>query len=193
MGVDLTKLDIELLFDKSGSMETKDCPGGKSRWAYGQEQALALATHAEKFDTDGITVVPFAGKFKIHEGVTAAKVSQVFQENQTGGSTDTAAVLKNRLDAFFARKAAGNTKACCIMVLTDGAPDDQVAVANVIIEASKKLDRDEELAIQFVQIGQDAEAARFLAYLDDNLVAKGAGNVFFVGHDDALHGLALGQ
>ncbi len=172
--MDLKNLDIELLFDKSGSMETKDCPGGKSRWDYGQEQALALATHAEKFDADGITVVPFAGKYKIHEGVTAAKVTQVFTENQTGGSTDTAAVLKNRLDAFFARKAAGGTKACCLIVLTDGAPDDQNAVASVIVEATKKLERDEELAIQFVQIGSDPEASKFLAFLDDGLTARGA-------------------
>lgn len=167
-------LDIELLFDKSGSMETKDCPGGKSRWVYGQEQALALATHAEKFDADGLTVVPFATKFKAYEGVTAAKVTQVFAENQTGGSTDTAAVIKSRLDAFFARKAAGNAKACCLIVLTDGAPDDQNAVADVIVAATKQLERDEELAIQFIQIGNDPDAAKFLTFLDDGLQARGA-------------------
>ncbi len=170
----MKKMEIELLLDKSGSMMTADCKGGKTRWAAGQEQAIALATHAQTIDPNGITVVPFAGKFKVYENVTPGKVSQVFTENEPNGSTDTAAVLKNRLDAFFTRKAAGATDPCCIIVLTDGAPDDQKAVGDVIIEATKKLDRDEELAIQFVQIGADPEASRFLAYLDDSLSAQGA-------------------
>lgn len=172
--MDLKNLDIEFLLDKSGSMATNDCPGGKSRWQYAQETTTALATLAEKHDPDGITVVPFAGSYKVHEGVTAAKVAQVFQEHSPMGSTNTAAVLKARLDACFDRKAKGVGKSTCMFVLTDGAPDDQQAVADTIIAATKRMDRDEEIAIQFIQVGLDAGATAFLKYLDDNLVSKGA-------------------
>ena len=172
--MDLKNLDIEFLIDKSGSMQTQDCPGGKSRWQYGQETTLALASLAEKHDPDGITVVPFAGSFKVHENVTAGKVGQVFQEHSPMGSTNTAAVLKARLDAYFARKAAGSAKSACILVLTDGAPDDQNAVADAIVAATKQMDRDEEVAISFIQIGQDGEASKFLAWLDEGLTSKGA-------------------
>lgn len=172
--MDLKNLDIEFLVDKSGSMLTNDCPGGKSRWDFSQETTKALASLAERFDPDGITVVPFAGQFKVYEGTTAAKVSQIYQENNPGGSTNTAAVLKNRLDAYFARKAKGGAKSTCMFVMTDGAPDDQQAVANVIIAATKQMDADEELAISFLQVGLDPEASRFLEWLDDGLVAKGA-------------------
>jgi Mg-chelatase subunit ChlD len=172
--MDLKNLDIEFLLDKSGSMVTRDCPGGKTRWEYGQETTLALATYSEKHDPDGITVVPFAGSYKVYEGVTAEKVGQVFKENDPQGSTNTAAVLASRLDAYFARKAQGGAKSVCMLVLTDGAPDDQDAVANVIVAATKKMDADEEIAISFIQIGQDAGASAFLQYLDDGLVAKGA-------------------
>jgi len=170
----LENLDIEFLLDKSGSMSTTDCPGGKSRWEYSQETGLALAQLASKFDADGITVVPFASSFKVYEGVTPDKVSQVFKENSPMGSTDTALVLKNRLDAYFTRKASGNTKSVLLFVLTDGEPNDYGAVATAIIDATKKMDKDEEIAIQFVQVGQDQSATKFLQYLDDNLVAKGA-------------------
>lgn len=169
--MDLKNLDIEFLVDKSGSMQTADCPGGKSRWLYGQETTLALATLAEKHDPDGITVVPFAGQFKVHEGVTAAKVAQVFQEHSPMGSTNTAAVLKARLDAHFDR---GGAKSTLILVLTDGAPDDQNAVADVIVAASKRMSRDEELAISFIQIGLDPDASKFLQFLDDGLTGRGA-------------------
>lgn len=172
--MNLSNLDLEFLLDKSGSMNTKDCPGGKSRWDYGQETVFALAQLAEKHDPDGITVVAFANTFKTYEGVTSAKVSQVFQENQPMGSTETALALKSRLDAYFTRKAAGGTKPTCIVVFTDGAPNDQNAVADAIVAATKQMERDEELAISFVQVGQDQEASKFLAFLDDGLTARGA-------------------
>lgn len=172
--MDLKNLDIELLLDKSGSMTNRDCPGNKTRWEYGQETTLALATVAEKYDQDGITVVPFAGRFKVHEGVTSAKVTQVFQEHSPMGSTDTAGVLRNRLDAYFGRKGKGQAKSTVLLVLTDGAPDDMQAVADVIINATKNMDRDEEIAISFIQIGTDPAATKFLEFLDDGLQAKGA-------------------
>jgi uncharacterized protein with von Willebrand factor type A (vWA) domain len=174
MPVDLNNLDIELLLDKSGSMDTADCPGGLSRWKYAEEVAVALARKACKHDKDGIGVTVFAGSFKSYDGVTEAKVAEVFRENEPNGSTDTAAALKSRLDAYFARKSSGGAKNVLLLVLTDGEPTDKLAVADVIVAATKKMDRDEEVAIQFVQVGKDAAAAKFLAFLDDGLTAKGA-------------------
>jgi hypothetical protein len=44
----------------------------------------------------------------------------------------------------------------------------------VIIEASRRMDRDEELAISFIQVGSDQTASRFLKALDDDLQGAGA-------------------
>jgi hypothetical protein len=44
----------------------------------------------------------------------------------------------------------------------------------VIIEASRQMDRDEELAISFVQVGSDPQATKFLKILDDELQGVGA-------------------
>lgn len=174
MGLDLKNVDIELLVDKSGSMLEADCQGGMSRWAYAQESTMALANGAQAIDPDGITVVPFNNQFKVHESVTPAKVKELYAEHSPMGSTDTAGVLKNRLDAYFARKAGGSSKSVCLLVMTDGAPNDQDAVERVIIEATQQMDADEEIGIAFVQIGNDENARKFLVRLDDGLVAKGA-------------------
>ncbi len=60
------------------------------------------------------------------------------------------------------------------MVVTDGEPDDKLAVMRTIVAATKRLDRDEELAVSLVQVGKDPSATRFLKALDDDLVEAGA-------------------
>jgi uncharacterized protein with von Willebrand factor type A (vWA) domain len=168
--------DYTLILDKSGSMSTPDQPGGKDRWQTAQESTLALARKCEQFDPDGITVYMFSSRFKRYDNVTSDKVAQIFQENDPMGRTDLASVLKDALDSYFQRKAAGQTKPNgeTILVITDGEPDDRKAVMRVIIEASRQMERDEELAISLIQVGNDQTATRFLKVLDDELQGAGA-------------------
>lgn len=172
----LDSRDYTLIIDKSGSMATPDQKGSKTRWATAQESTFALASKCEQFDPDGITLYVFSGRFKRYENVTASKVTQIFQENDPSGTTDLAGVLKHALDNYFQRKSSGQTKLNgeTILVITDGEPDDRKAVMKVIIEASRQIDRDEELAISFIQVGKDAQATRFLKVLDDELQSAGA-------------------
>jgi uncharacterized protein with von Willebrand factor type A (vWA) domain len=168
--------DYTLIIDKSGSMSTPDQPGGKSRWDAAQESTLAVARKCEQFDPDGITVYLFSGRFKRLDNVTSSRVAQIFQENDPSGSTNLAAVLLDATTNYFQRKTAGQTKPSgeTILVITDGEPDDRRAVMKVIIDASRLMDRDEELAISFIQVGSDATATRFLKALDDELQSAGA-------------------
>ncbi len=172
----LEQRDYTLIIDKSGSMSMRDQLGGKSRWIVMQESTLALASKCEELDPDGITIYLFSGRFKRYDNVTASKVSQIFTENEPSGRTDLAGVLQDATNNYFQRKAAGQTKPNgeTILVVTDGEPDDRKAVMKVIIEASRRMDRDEELAISFVQVGTDQQATKFLKVLDDELQGAGA-------------------
>jgi uncharacterized protein YegL len=168
--------DYTLIIDKSGSMSTPDQTGGKSRWDIAQESTLALARKCEQFDPDGITVYVFSGKNKRYDDVTSAKVAQIFLENDPSGTTNLAGVLQHAIDSYFQRKSAGQTKENgeTILVVTDGEPDDRKAVFEVIISATRKMERDEELAISMIQVGSDAQATKFLKALDDQLTSVGA-------------------
>lgn len=168
--------DYTLIIDKSGSMSTPDQAGGRSRWDIAQESTLALARKCEQFDPDGITIYVFSGRFKRYDDVTSAKVAQIFQENDPAGTTNLAGVLQDALNNYFKRKAAGKTKPNgeTILVITDGEPDDRKAVFEVIIHATRQMDRDEELAISIVQVGSDPQATKFLKALDDQLQSVGA-------------------
>jgi len=168
--------DYTLIIDKSGSMSTPDQVGGRTRWEIAQESTIALARKCEQFDPDGITVYVFSGKFKRYDDVTTAKVAQIFQENDPAGTTNLAAVLQDALNNYFQRKAAGNTKPNgeTILVITDGEPDDRKAVFQVIIQATRQMEKDEELGISMIQVGSDAQATKFLKALDDQLQGVGA-------------------
>lgn len=171
---ELAKYDYVVMIDKSGSMSTNDCPGGKTRWAYAQEQTEAIARQCAQFDSDGIDVVVFAGTPKEYKGVTPDKVSQIFVENSPGSSTDTAAALELVLSGYRTRKAAGSAKPLIVICVTDGEPNDRSAVDKVIINHSNTMDNDGETGITFIQIGKDAGARAFLQHLDDDLQSLGA-------------------
>ncbi|MEB3178905.1 MAG: VWA domain-containing protein [Nostocaceae cyanobacterium] len=172
----LENRDYTLIIDKSGSMSTPDQVGGRSRWEIAQESTLALARKCEQFDPDGITVYVFAGRFKRYENVTSSKVTQIFMENDPAGTTNLAGVLQDATNNYFQRKAAGQTKpeGETILVVTDGEPDDRRAVFEVIINATRQMERDEELAISLIQVGSDAQATKFLKALDDQMEGVGA-------------------
>lgn len=169
--------DYTLIIDKSGGMSSADQLGGLTRWAAAQESTLALARKCEQFDPDGITVYTFSTRFKRYDNVTASKVEQIFLENDPVGLTDLAGVLKDAIQQFFNRKMngqLGDKVGETILVITDGEPNDQRAVIEVILQATQKLNSDEELAISFIQVGNDAHAKKFLTALDDQLEEVGA-------------------
>ncbi|MGG6268092.1 vWA domain-containing protein [Leptolyngbya sp. AN03gr2] len=171
----LKNRDYTLILDKSGSMSMADQPGGRSRWEALQESTLALARKCEQFDPEGITVYLFSSRFKRYDDVTSSKVEQIFMENDPIGSTNLASVLWDATQNYFQRKAAGKTKSGeTILVVTDGAPDDRRAVIDAVIRSTNQMERDEELAITFLQIGNDPGAKQFLAALDDQLSGVGA-------------------
>lgn len=166
--------DYTLILDKSGSMVTADV-GGKTRWDACREATVALAHKLTSLDPDGITLYTFNNAFKRYESVTPARVDQVFQENEPFGGTELSTVLKHAFADFQSRKVAGKLKGGdTILVVTDGEPSDREQVARTIIEATKHLDRDEELAVQFLQVGKDTGAKAFLEKLDNELTAQGA-------------------
>ncbi|NJN61949.1 MAG: VWA domain-containing protein [Coleofasciculaceae cyanobacterium RL_1_1] len=172
----LENRDYTLIVDRSGSMSTQDCEQNQSRWNSVRDSAIALASKCEEFDPDGITVYLFSSTFRRYDNVTTEKVAQIFDENQPVGRTNLAEVLEHAFENFFERRKKGETKPNgeTMLVITDGEPDDRKAVMKEIVRASRQIDRDEELAVSFIQVGTDPKVTEYLKALDDNLVDAGA-------------------
>jgi Mg-chelatase subunit ChlD len=161
----LSEYDFVVVIDTSGSMGSAVKNGSsQTRWAAMQESVSAFVRDIEKIDSDGIDVVQLGGGVKSWQGVTSAKVSELFSSLRPMGSTPLAEALTEAL------KLAGKSdKKDFVIVFTDGVPDDQTAAASVIREASNKQATDDALTILFVQVGDDAGASAYLKGLDDNL------------------------
>lgn len=168
--------DYTLMIDKSQSMSTQDQPEGKSRWQVAQESTYALAKKCEEYDSDGITVYLFSTRFKRYDNVTSDKVTQIYAENDPMGKTDLLSVLEDAIENYFQRKTRGETKPNgeTFLIITDGQPEDRKGVMRLIIETSRRLDRDEELGISLIQVGDDPQVTEYLKALDDQLLEAGA-------------------
>lgn len=179
--INLANLDVRVLVDRSGSMTETDTPNRKSRWAYAEESIKSLVTQLGAHDDNGIDIIYFNNQFELSEGVSAASFGETWNKHNPGGGTRMAPPLQKALE--MAAKAMGE-KQQLILVLTDGQPDDQKEVAAAITAFSKKMDRDEQCAILFARVGQDAKAKAFLEFLDDGLVEKQGAKFDIVDTDD---------
>ena len=163
-----TEFDFIVCLDASGSMASPSKRfAGKTRWQEAQETIFGLASALEAFDADGIDVILFGGAVETFEGVTTAKVADIFASRSPRGSTP----LHTALAAVVAKQSA-TSKNTVAIIFTDGEPDDRAAAAKIITDASNALEKDEALTFLFVQIGDDAGAAKYLAQLDDDLTGK---------------------
>lgn len=157
--------DFILVLDKSGSMgDASKILVGRSKWEEAQEFTEQFARFADKVDDDGLTVITFSSHAKVIDGVHADKVHEIFTTQQPGGSTNLTEALK---EAF--KKKFSSSKAAIILVMTDGQPDDENGVHKAIVEAASKCQKDSDIGILFVQVGDDPHAAKFLDGLDNHL------------------------
>jgi uncharacterized protein with von Willebrand factor type A (vWA) domain len=172
----LTQRDYTLIVDRSSSMATRDEIGDRSRWEAIEESTLALARKCHDLSPDGITLYLFSNRFQRYDRVTSETVEQIFQENQPSGGTNLVAVLQDAINRYFQRKAAGEAKPSgeIILIVTDGEPDNRMAVSEVIMKATQQMERDEELGISLIQVGNDPQVAKYLKSLDDMLLGLGA-------------------
>jgi hypothetical protein len=173
----LANYDIELIVDESMSMRRMDCPGGLSRWNWCGMQAGQLAKQLAPFVRNGFTLTTFAGDYNVYNNSTPENVTHLFQNPMFSLGTRMAEPLADRLNTFFSHRAASG-KPLLIAVITDGCPApkrEPMMVADVLINATRKMRDARDVTVVFFQIGgADFKGQRFLSYLDNQLVADGA-------------------
>lgn len=185
--------DWVYLLDGSGSMDGKDCPGGKSRWNYSKETGQVLAAAAILIDTDGMSIGVFssggqAKNLMLYPNTTPDKVEKVFASGLPGGTTPTAEAVGEVIEDYLSRKygkkgnffgigavkADPKAKPICVIIDTDGVPNDKAALVRVIVDATKRIKDKSEIHLCFKQSGSDSSAKAFLSKLDNDLEKEGA-------------------
>lgn len=191
----LQNRDYTLIIARTADEFAPNPPNFAERWNAALESIVVLAQTCETFDPDGITLyVSCKGnegdcEFLQYENVTSGNLLSVIKDHYPPRKIRIQTVLQAALHSYFARKADGQTQPNgeIIVILLDGEPEDRMAVARTIREATHQIDSDEELGISFLQIGDNAIATGFLTALDENL--QGAGAAFDIVHTQHLEAI----
>lgn len=180
----LKSLDIIIAVDHSGSMSKPSTRmAGKTRFEEVEEEVGAIARQAEKYDDDGLTVIPFAATARVYDGVTSDKVETVFKEFQPGGSTNLAAAISEA-----SKKTRASKKDVLVIIFTDGEPDSYDAVETEINSAGKEFGRP-RIGFFFAQVGNEQGATKFLSRIDNDLKV----DICATRSEEATEALSLGQ
>ncbi len=196
---DLRKYDIEAHTDISGSMDTRDSStGGVTRYQHAAGWVGTLVEECERYDDDGVTVGFFNDGLQIFPNTTFAKVADKFKRVRPGGTTDTAGLIQARVSDYLdarlgtpavkgtkgglfgrgtpdipAKPGNPNIKPRILIVITDGKPNSQTDLQNVIVGATKRMSKGgltkDDLVISFIQVGNDSDAKVFLERLNTGL------------------------
>jgi Mg-chelatase subunit ChlD len=164
-----------LVVDRSYSMTTPD--GRGTRWTSACSAVQKLIGAMFMHDVDNcVPVYVFDHETTfVGECTDARDVLNVFKEIQPRGSTDLAGALCVAMEAYTGARRPNYAvvPGTTFVVIIDGATDDNEAVKRVLQRfadpANGYVTNHTQIAVSFIQIGDDAGATRFLQDLDDNL------------------------
>jgi hypothetical protein len=186
----LSNHDVVLIIDRSRSMSITDCfPAfvdniGRQfyrpvrRWQWCHEQTVELAKKTEIALPDGLTVVLFAKTFATYNNANIDSIESIFADtnNKPDGGTDTATALSSQIEAYFDRKSklGEHIKPLLIAIISDGCPDNPALFCQVIVKATQSMNQPGEIAITFLQVGNDNRAIYLLKQLKNGLLDQNA-------------------
>lgn len=178
----LSKYDISVLIDRSGSMSRRDCDplnifdmGGKiSRWEWCKQQTTILTHQIADAFPAGITVNAFASFCERYTNVSPDTINKIFNERMPSGGTRLDEALDMELESYFRERASGTRKKpLLIAVITDGVPSCPEQVYYEVVEASHHI-HPGDVRIEFFLIGDAYRGSNFVNYISNIRVNAGA-------------------
>ncbi|KAK3079607.1 hypothetical protein LTS18_004426 [Coniosporium uncinatum] len=162
----LSTFDTLFLIDDSGSMAGR-------LWRETAAALEAITPICTAHDADGIDINFLNHRRDFPNVTSVAAVREIFSTVRPSGATPTGTRLHQILKPYLQRYGAApdTTKPLNVIVITDGAPSDDVE--SPIISAAKKLDKLDapawQVGVQFFQVGKEPGAKAALKQLDDEL------------------------
>ncbi|MEG4807587.1 hypothetical protein QUA82_08205 [Microcoleus sp. F8-D3] len=150
-------------------------------WIEAQASLIDLAKKCQEFDSDGITVYEASTPLWKYKNSKVARLAEILQRQNTEPDSAKPAVinleeaLKETFSDYFASKTNHRGKKGAIIVaVLDRTPENTAAVTEILVSAANTIDKDEEIGVSFIQIGDDLKTREFLTDLDTNLQGRGA-------------------
>jgi uncharacterized protein YegL len=176
----LSTHDIVIMQDRSSSMGEKDyfpmATEKISKWRWCMSQSMDLTRQTLRLPKFGFTLVVFSSEYDVYQNVRLQQMPSIIANARNGLfiGTKLAAPMHDQLQQYFQRRAAGRARPLIIAVITDGKPQDDHDLRDVIVQATQMMQNPNEIKIKFLQIGNDEEGEKKLRKLDTRLVDHGA-------------------
>ncbi|KAH8665220.1 hypothetical protein BGZ60DRAFT_516466 [Tricladium varicosporioides] len=190
----LVRFDTIFVIDDTGSMQyaanssEEANPNPKSRWDVMTKSLQYIANIAAEHDKNGVDIHFLISSHLDQTNISSGQevlnlLAQVDLEQGVGG-TYIEPILATILGPYIAnyeeyfdltrkRMKATRPKPLNIIVLTDGKDDEPGTTEEHLVSVAKKLDKmhapQTQVGVQFMQVGDDPEAAEYLKRLDDDL------------------------
>ena len=167
----LINWDCIVLIDCSGSMSSpiSTKAGKMTKWEWCIASSKQLLSDNAQYFPRGITIVPFHSQYSVLDHVKVTDVNRIYEALRPSGGTELASPLGYVLQRHFQT----SRRPIVVAVLTDGMPNDVDAVRTVIADAAARTTGDKQVAVTFLQVGDDG-GTEVLRMLDDDLLAAGA-------------------
>mmetsp|Transcript_28283 Transcript_28283/g.60721 ORF Transcript_28283/g.60721 Transcript_28283/m.60721 type:complete len:415 (-) Transcript_28283:172-1416(-) len=189
-GVDVPDYDVvKSTVNGTGAVEETSAKASKppntgvppTRWEKAVMSLNSIVTTVAKIDPDGVDIVCFPGSggeggfsYDIYRNIRDANgLEDLVTAVEPKGECRMGATMDVVLKEAFAR--GFDSTPTSVLVLTAGCPDDSEQLTKILEEAAKKVDKDSDLTVTFVQVGDDEEAEKYLAHLDTELTTISAG------------------
>jgi len=190
---DKLKRDYTLIIDRSKSMkfvlDDDIYHNGKkwvypyaddkkdSRWYHAEKAVKLLAPAICACDPDGVTIHLFSDEgtdsFKMYEHIKHPdEVHKIFDSVEPNGGTDLHGILKKVVKQHW-EQWKKHKKPETVLIITDGQPDSEEKVWELLLETANSLDDGHQLSFTFIQIGSSETAHWFLKKLDNRLKKTG--------------------
>lgn len=154
-------------FDISGSMQTRDCPGGTTRFSYVLETMRVFIAEAAKWDPDGVSFYTFNNQLTEYpDVVSVAEINDKIGKLKPGGGTNTHLPIT----AAFREHQKKGSEQTFLLLFTDGEPSDPDAVKKAVIDITNQVKDEHEFRISILTVGERSpQLNQWLTDLDDNL------------------------
>lgn len=172
----LAGCDITIMLDRCATMADNHagCPGDLSKWMWCKQQIDNVYLATNRVLDEGFRLVLFNDTFQVRKDVTLWDLKEFFARNQPAGvRKNISKPLESILEDYF-KSRKPTSKPSVIIVMTEGTENVGAPLQDVLIEASRKMNRQGEVVVAFMQIGESLHGEELFDDLDRNLVAKGA-------------------
>jgi hypothetical protein len=172
----LANCDITIMLDRCATMADNHagCPGDLSKWIWCKQQIDNLYLTTNRVLDNGFRLVLFNNTFVVRNDVTLWDLKEFFARTKPEGTQkNISAPLESVLTDYFKYRKP-NSKPCLIIVLTEGTRNSGTPLQDVLIEVSQKMNRQGEVMVVMMQVGESLHAEELFDDLDRNLTAKGA-------------------